>query len=104
MCRIAVMPEYRQIYLKSILVQSSIVQNSWVDVVGVLADLRDDLYGTITIDFAMSWVRLLFVDSTRLLGKVLINIFEVLALIFNVLGIPAPFSTSPARPGGGGAR
>lgn len=91
MCRIAVMPEYKQIYTRTILIQSSYVQNSWIDVVHVLADLRDDLYGTLTIDFAISWVRLTFVDAFRLLGAVLNNIVQVLILIFNLLGLPTPF-------------
>ena len=91
MCRIAVMPEYKQIYTRTILIQASYVQNSWIDVVHVLADLRDDLYGTITIDFAISWVRLLFVDAFRILGTVLYNLVQVFVLIFKVLGLHAPF-------------
>lgn len=103
MCRVAIMPEYRQIYIKDILVQASVVENGWIDVVDALADLRDDLYSLVTFNnFSRSLFNLLFVDGARILFRVLVNIFEVLALIFNVFGIPLPFERSPVAPGGGG--
>ena len=86
------MPEYRQLYAKTVLEETSILSNRWIDVVDSIGNIRNDIYTIIQFqdfnDVIKAVFRLLVIDGAHLLGRLFDALLEIVNYCFVLIGLP----------------